>query len=284
MNKLFKQAIKNDYYTPRIKAEVIFDTLLTPFIEEIVGSELNKKDLILVAKEFPLFSSTISTLNGVPCEKSKRSICIDYLLMDQSTLYLIELKTDNQSFSIEQLARYSILKNSKKSNTAEFLYEDFISLLCYSKKAKEAIQNFENEKKLITIGIDAEILAKVYGEKLVETEEQLIVSIKNRNNNRKYLWQLYKMLESSGKNKIRDIFEKENKGGFKNLEIIYIVPKKTSSDESTLGAEIVIELNELVNKKIEFNYREKGYLNRTKEEFDTAWDSFQEIWKSLNLQ
>lgn len=282
MNKLFEQAIKVDYYTPRIKAEVIFDTLLTPFIEEIVGSELNKKDLILVAKEFPLLTNT----NNKFSDNENNPGYIDYLLMDQSTLYLVELKTDNQSYSPLQHKRYSALKEC--DNGGESMYKDFKSVLSYGEQGENILENFEKENLKIPIKGRPEsapvILSKILNGELYQDDDKVIDAInKYKANNRKYLWQLHKMLSSSSKRKLREIFEKESKDSFKDLEIIYIVPKKTKADEVTLGSEIVIELNELVNKKIKFNEREKGYLNRTKAEFDAGWESFQEIWKSLNI-
>jgi hypothetical protein len=49
----------SDYRTPKIKAEVIVDMLISEFIEEIVaygvyGKEAYTKKLKLIAKEFPI--------------------------------------------------------------------------------------------------------------------------------------------------------------------------------------------------------------------------------------
>ena len=39
-DKIEKQVV-NDYFTPNIKAEVILDTLLTPYIKQMLKAQLN---------------------------------------------------------------------------------------------------------------------------------------------------------------------------------------------------------------------------------------------------
>ena len=117
----------NDFCTPSIKAEVIFDMLLSPFITDIVKNGINSNGhLVLLAKEFPL-----------KVHQNNKGPKVDYLLMDDSTndLYLVELKTDNNSFNKKQYSIYlETQKNSDigenfcriiKDNTQERYYENF---------------------------------------------------------------------------------------------------------------------------------------------------------------
>ena len=117
----------NDFCTPNIKAEVIFDMLLSPFITDIVKEGMNSNGrFVLLAKEFPL-----------KVYQNNKGPKVDYLLMDDSTndLYLVELKTDNNSFNKKQYSIYlETQKNSDigenfcriiKDNTQERYYENF---------------------------------------------------------------------------------------------------------------------------------------------------------------
>lgn len=117
----------NDFCTPNIKAEVIFDMLLSPFITDIVKDGMNSNGrFVLLAKEFPL-----------KVYKNNKGPKVDYLLMDDSTsdLYLVELKTDNNSFNKKQYRIYlETQKNSDigenfcriiKDNTQEIYYNNF---------------------------------------------------------------------------------------------------------------------------------------------------------------
>ena len=117
----------NDFCTPNIKAEVIFDMLLSPFITDIVKEGMNSNGrFVLLAKEFPL-----------KVYENNKGPKVDYLLMDDGTsdLYIVELKTDNNSFDVEQYNKYlKAIKNSNigenfcriiKDNTREKYYRKF---------------------------------------------------------------------------------------------------------------------------------------------------------------
>ena len=47
----------NDYFTPNIKAEVILDTLLTPYIPRILKSRYDDIDAVLLAKEMSMIEA-----------------------------------------------------------------------------------------------------------------------------------------------------------------------------------------------------------------------------------
>ena len=101
--------------------------LLSPFITDIVKEGMNSNGrFVLLAKEFPL-----------KVYENNKGPKVDYLLMDDSTndLYLVELKTDNNSFNKKQYSIYlETQKNSDigenfcriiKDNTQERYYENF---------------------------------------------------------------------------------------------------------------------------------------------------------------
>ena len=53
-----KEWVVNDYFTPNIKAEVILDTLLTPYSTQIVQGQLNELvgSLTFLTKEMSLMA------------------------------------------------------------------------------------------------------------------------------------------------------------------------------------------------------------------------------------
>ena len=58
--KEIKKWVVSDYFTPNIKAEVILDTLLTPYSTQIVQGQLNELvgSLTFLSKEMSLLAST----------------------------------------------------------------------------------------------------------------------------------------------------------------------------------------------------------------------------------
>jgi hypothetical protein len=228
----------------------------------------------------------IRNLKGDLDEKavtSKRSICFDYFLTDQTKIYLVELKTDQKSFNKKQYDYYRTIKNSEYGT--KYLYTDYKKFFQYGYQKTDYFENFGEKndklrgKKLVLRGI----LEQKYHDKEVKLLEDIN---EFKGNERKYLWQLYKILLTSGKHKLIDVFYRENDLNskvFKDLEIVYILPYV---NESIFKSEIdyIILLEEIVNKKIEFNKREVGYLKRTACEFDAAWEDFQKIWKALVIK
>ena len=95
--KEIKKWVVNDYFTPNIKAEVILDTLLTPYIAQILKNQLSIHAELL-AKEM-----SIKDING----STNRGAKIDYVLEDTGTVYLVELKTTKGSINSNQAERYT---------------------------------------------------------------------------------------------------------------------------------------------------------------------------------
>ncbi|MCR5252001.1 MAG: MBL fold metallo-hydrolase [Lachnospiraceae bacterium] len=92
-----------DHFNPGIKAEVIWDMLLSEYVPEIVsycvepGKE-GCEGYRILAKEFPLRSGKK--------ENSLANAKADYLVEGPKCLYLVELKTTDSSFDDAQFARY----------------------------------------------------------------------------------------------------------------------------------------------------------------------------------
>ena len=162
----------NDFCTPNIKAEVIFDMLLSPFITDIVKEGMNSNGrFVLLAKEFPL-----------KVYENNKGPKVDYLLMDDSTsdLYIVELKTDNNSFDKEQYNKY--LKTQEngdigenfckiiKDNTQERYYTNF-----------EMVTNVKGSNKYIRMLCQmAKILdGRIAGNKATLSKEELAEVIRD---------------------------------------------------------------------------------------------------------
>ena len=150
----------NDFCTPNIKAEVIFDMLLSPFITDIVKEGMNSNGrFVLLAKEFPL-----------KVYENNKGPKVDYLLMDDSTsdLYIVELKTDNNSFNKKQYRIYlETQKNSDigenfcriiKDNTQERYYENF-ELVTNVKGSNKYIRVLKQMAKILDGRISGNIAA-----------------------------------------------------------------------------------------------------------------------------
>lgn len=115
----------NDHFNPGIKAEVIWDMLLSEFVGELVWysqqkvykgtAEDWKKDAQnyrLILKEFPIQR----ILNDNEDKKLDLSNAkVDYVVVNdkQRTVYFVELKTTNDSFDDTQYNRYISLESGK---------------------------------------------------------------------------------------------------------------------------------------------------------------------------
>ena len=111
MNRI-KELVVKDYFTPNIKAEVVLDTLLTPYVAKIIENQRERVfgrdgdfdgELVFITKEMSVRESEESK-NGP--EYGNRGIKIDYVLGDKKTIYLVELKTTGSGIDSEQAKRY----------------------------------------------------------------------------------------------------------------------------------------------------------------------------------
>ncbi len=111
MDKI-RELVVRDYFTPNIKAEVVLDTLLTPYVAKIIKNQRERVfggdgdfdgELVFITKEMSVRESEESK-NG--SEYGNRGIKIDYVLGDKKTIYLVELKTTGSGIDPEQAERY----------------------------------------------------------------------------------------------------------------------------------------------------------------------------------
>lgn len=99
--------VVNDYFTPNIKAEVILDALLTPYIAGIITAQFQKGSfngtLHFVTKEMSVLDLEMSKKNP---NYGNMGTKIDYILGDNDSFFLVELKTTVSSIEWEQARRY----------------------------------------------------------------------------------------------------------------------------------------------------------------------------------
>lgn len=149
--KMVQKWVVKDYFNPSIKAEVIWDMLLSEFITEIITFGLGDEadEIFLLAKEFPISNEKV--VNG---KETLSSAKIDYLLLrrpesQKPQIILVELKTSNDSFNEEQLVRYRSYLGGKKTEKFWEHYRSIISTyvtpVCYRKTLFE----LENSRKYV---------------------------------------------------------------------------------------------------------------------------------------
>ena len=125
-NQIVKWVV-NDYFTPNIKAEVILDTLLTPYIAEILKDQ--RKDyftgeLDFITKEMSVLESEDSMKDS---NLNNGGTKIDYVLGDEKSIYLVELKTTDSSIKLGQAQRY--LDNCRGKNFGEVFGNKLLSIM-----------------------------------------------------------------------------------------------------------------------------------------------------------
>lgn len=123
--EMLKKWVVNDYFTPNIKAEVILDTLLTPYVPQILRSQCKDIDAVFLAKEM----SMIETSEGQE-QADNRGSKIDYVLADKNRdcVYLVELKTTDSSIDADQLSLYTSL-SGQTSNFGDVLGKRLLDIL-----------------------------------------------------------------------------------------------------------------------------------------------------------
>ncbi len=117
LDELICDSVLNDYYSAGIKAEVVLDTMMTPVIADLLKEQISfSGEPVYITKEFPLKTATIGHRNRKA----------DYVLMDNKSIYLVELKTSMGSIDKEQLDAYG--EKLDNYNGKKLLYE-FTELL-----------------------------------------------------------------------------------------------------------------------------------------------------------
>lgn len=211
-----KKRVVNDYFTPNIKAEVILDALLTPYIVDIVKDQCKNKingELHFVTKEMSIKEQEKEE------QKGNRGTKIDYILADDENVYLVELKTVSTSIDRNQAVEYvkNLVKNEKGQSTTftfgEVLGEKLVNIMGGNKED----YSVEGLHKILCRRFSK------YGCQLSDGEyaEQARKLLKKKNlySTNKYLYTMGQILDYvyEDKDKPRKIWDKK-------LKLIYITP------------------------------------------------------------
>lgn len=136
----FLKNLREDYYMPRIRMEIVIGEMLSAgILEDIVLKELKKyniHDIKYITKEFPIRYIWGKDKN---ISKNKhdyyRIFSVDYLMGNQENLYFVELKTNANSVNIDQKRRYlNAVQKIKEINLN--LYRDYEDIVAHSKDGK----------------------------------------------------------------------------------------------------------------------------------------------------
>lgn len=148
VNKIVEQ-IKEDYMTPKYKAEVSLDTLISIFIDGVINQYLyNNQQLsekvVSISKEFPL--------KKMINDQSKN---IDFLYANKNVLYIVELKTTSKSYDKEQLKEYiNVAKRVEKEGNAAFLLRDYETIMNKTTQSKKYKWQLDNKVKCGVMQVD----------------------------------------------------------------------------------------------------------------------------------
>ena len=179
--------LRNDYHTPKVKAEVIIDMLVSEFVTGMIDQKIKgSSEAVLLAKEFPI--KGYSEENGrFEARKNAQSPAVDYLVKKGETLYLVELKTDPKSFEHEQIFRMLMTRESG----SEQMFKHYADVLIST--GKETREKYRNQ---------ANNLLKMSG---IETEQLFPADLKKGN-------------ENGITERFAGLYEKT-----KNIEVIYLI-------------------------------------------------------------
>ena len=146
---MLKKWVVNDYFTPNIKAEVILDMLLTPYVPQILRSHRGDIDAVFLAKEMSMIE-TDETSEGQE-QGDNRGPKIDYVLADKNRdcVYFVELKTTDSSIDAKQLSFYISLAG-QTSNFGDVLGKRLLAILKkYLKIDLGTPEGWVNDNKLM---------------------------------------------------------------------------------------------------------------------------------------
>lgn len=260
-DKCIKEWIINDYFTPNIKAEVILNTLLTPFVAEIIEEQMKdpgkdghkgslEGELSFITKEMSIMESEDedSEVKGI---NGNRGTKIDYVLGDEKAIYLVELKTTDSN--TKQAERY--LENCCGKTFGEVFGNRLLSIMrsafgtTYRQKFPEPLESSEdivgpqwkeeNLSEAFSLVFEPDILKgfrninesymrKLPTEKYANAARELIRKAgwtqKDGTRSRKYLYTAGQLLEYCKKYQ-RTLWDKP-------LQLIYLTPQgKCPSDK-----------------------------------------------------
>ncbi len=242
INKLILDSVLNDYCSAGIKAEVVLDTMMTPVIADLLKEQITFTGKpVYITKEFPLKTSA----------EDHRNRKADYVLMDNKSIYLVELKTSMGSIDKEQLDSYG--EKLDNYNGKKLLYE-FTELL----KSVFGITDEENSDLVsVTDRIVKSLTDSKTGfsdrvsslsksdpqEEHREVTEQSIRTLMKDNNiksSKKYLLQAAQIVNNSN----------PSDWGTKDIKLIYMMPCESKS-------KILKEFEEVRKKPVQYFYFDK---------------------------
>lgn len=130
----FLKNLREDYYMPRIRMEIVIGEMFSAgILEDIVRKKLEKDDIKYITKEFPI-RCCWATDNA---KNNYSTFSVDYLMgsVENSTLYFVELKTNSEPINKLQKNRYlNVIQKIKEINLN--LYRDYEDIVAHSKDGK----------------------------------------------------------------------------------------------------------------------------------------------------
>ncbi len=169
--KLLVKSIVENKKMPKVQVEREISPILEIFLESFIN-ELAKNHKIdngtykFIAPEFPLSTEL----------ENDQSFNIDFLMENDKTLYLVELKTDSSSFHHKQLTRYENVMKKTPEELFEFLKKlenkKYKNLLKYiTNKGYNSFNKF-NSIKLIYIA-PKNLVIKNWGDENLKAIQKL---------------------------------------------------------------------------------------------------------------
>lgn len=143
----FMKSLLYNYRTPNVQVKATLEIILSTFIEDVAFIE----DLVnRIYKYEAKAENCIKYLsNQFPIKKkNNQSWNVDFLLMNRTKIFLVELKISSSSYRKKQLDFYLELQSRVRSEGAGFLIEDLDNIRKTSKELQKydfLIQNFENK-------------------------------------------------------------------------------------------------------------------------------------------
>lgn len=233
MKEKIKKWVVNDYFTPNIKFEVILDALLTPYITEIVQEQCGIKGLEFITKEMSIKDD----------REDNRGKKIDYLLADDSFVYMVELKTTEESIEEEQWKHYITYCYGEGKNFGNVFGEKLIAIgkkqcegslsgnleqdrVGWNERIENIFKEFVKKSEIKNLEDSYEKNKNVKG--FYEEKAKEILRKKEWNSTWKYFYTMGQLLEYFKNKKDETLWEK-------SLKLIYITPNGYSiASENTL--------------------------------------------------
>jgi hypothetical protein len=144
---------------PKYQVERAVSPILGVFIEPLMSAALNA-DVVMLAPEFPIRKEGSGDRDGISQRTTPNtSTNIDWLMFNKThnELVLLELKTTDTTFSLDQVAIYARLKKDIEEHSAAFLLDDLESI---RRSSSERGKYDHVQNKLLTALGDA---ASVFG-------------------------------------------------------------------------------------------------------------------------